>query len=104
MDFGLYSESLAVVGILTTFSQFVNFGDFVQFWVFLLGILDIEKKYKYLKNENSPSKKVGYEPSSKFTKVVHDVPMLSLSNAFSEENIVDFLKKIRNFLNLIDFE
>ena len=67
-------------------------------------ILDLEKKYKYLKNENSPSKKVGYEPSSKFTKVVHDAPMLSLSNAFSEENIVDFLKKIRNFLNLKDYE
>ena len=67
-------------------------------------ILDLEKKYKYLKNENSPSKKVGYEPSSKFTKVVHDVPMLSLSNAFSEKNIVDFLKKIRNFLNLKDSE
>ena len=67
-------------------------------------ILDLEKKYKYLKNENSPSKKVGYEPSSKFTKVVHDAPMLSLSNAFSEKNIVDFLKKIRNFLNLKDSE
>ena len=51
-------------------------------------ILNLEKKYKYLKNENSPSKRVGYEPSSKFTKVIHDVPMLSLSNAFSEENIV----------------
>ena len=67
-------------------------------------ILNLEKKYKYLKNENSPSKKVGYEPSSKFTKVVHDVPMLSLSNAFSKENIVVFLKKIRNFLNLKDSE
>ncbi len=67
-------------------------------------ILNLEKKYKYLKNENSPSKRVGYEPSNKFTKVIHDVPMLSLSNAFSEENIVDFLKKIRNFLNLKDFE
>ena len=67
-------------------------------------ILNLEKKYKYLKNENSPSKKVGYEPSSKFTKVVHDVPMLSLSNAFSKENVVDFLKKIRNFLNLKDSE
>jgi DNA ligase (NAD+) len=67
-------------------------------------ILNLEKKYKYLKNENSPSKRVGYEPSNKFTKVIHDVPMLSLSNAFSEENIVDFLKRIRNFLNLKDFE
>ena len=32
-------------------------------------ILDLEKKYKYLKNENSPSKKVGYEPSNKFKKI-----------------------------------
>ena len=31
-------------------------------------ILDLEKKYKYLKNKNSPSKKIGYEPSSKFKK------------------------------------
>jgi DNA ligase (NAD+) len=67
-------------------------------------ILNFEKKHKYLKNENSPSKRVGYEPSSKFTKVIHDAPMLSLSNAFSEVNIVDFLKKIRNFLNLKDSE
>ena len=38
-------------------------------------ILNLEKKYKYLKNKNSPSNKVGYEPSSKFKKVKHDIPM-----------------------------
>ena len=63
-------------------------------------ILDLEKKYNYLKNESSPSQKVGYKPSGKFKKIAHKVPMLSLSNAFSQENVVDFLKKIRNFLNL----
>ena len=63
-------------------------------------ILNLEKKYNYLKSKNSPSKKVGYKPSSKFNKVAHEVPMLSLSNAFSKENVVDFFKKIRNFLNL----
>ncbi len=63
-------------------------------------ILDLEKRYKYLINKNSPSKKVGYEASNKFKKVTHDIPMLSLSNAFSKEDIVDFLKKIKNFLNL----
>ena len=63
-------------------------------------ILELEKKYKYLVNKDSPSKKVGYKPSDKFKKVVHDVPMLSLANAFSNENIQDFLKKVRNFLNL----
>ena len=63
-------------------------------------ILDLEKKYKYLKNIDSPSQKVGYKPSSRFNKVDHDVPMLSLSNAFSEEDVLDFIKKINNFLNL----
>ena len=63
-------------------------------------ILNLEKKYNYLKSQNSPSKKVGYKPSSNFDKVAHEVPMLSLSNAFSKENVVDFFKKIRNFLNL----
>jgi len=63
-------------------------------------ILYLEKKYKYLKSENSPSKKVGYKPSSKFKKVDHEVPMLSLSNAFSKEDIKDFIKKISNFLNI----
>ena len=63
-------------------------------------ILDLERKYKYLKDKNSPSQKVGYEPSARFNKADHDVPMLSLSNAFSKENVADFIKKIRNFLNL----
>ena len=67
-------------------------------------ILDLEKKYKYLKNKDSPSRKVGYKPSSKFKKAEHDTPMLSLANAFSIENIEDFLKKIRNFLNLKEHE
>jgi len=67
-------------------------------------ILDLEKKYSYLKNKKSPSQKVGYEPSSKFKKVEHDIPMLSLANAFSKENIEDFLKKIKNFLNIKDSE
>ena len=57
-------------------------------------VLDLEKKYKYLKSKNSPSNKIGYQPSDKFRKVVHNVPMLSLSNAFSKENIEDFIKKI----------
>ena len=67
-------------------------------------ILDLEKKYNYLKSKNSPSQKIGYEPSSKFKKVRHDKPMLSLANAFSTENIKDFLKKIKNFLNIQNSE
>ena len=67
-------------------------------------VLQLEKKYNYLKNKNSPSRKVGYEPSIKFKKVQHDIPMLSLVNAFSRENIEDFLKKIKNFLNIKNSE
>lgn len=67
-------------------------------------IFNLEKKYSYLKNKNSPSQKVGYEPSSKFKKIEHGIPMLSLANAFSKENIEDFLKKIKNFLNIKDSE
>jgi len=63
-------------------------------------VLDLERKNKYLKDQNSPSQKVGYKPSARFKKTDHEVPMLSLSNAFSKENVADFIKKIRNFLNL----
>ena len=54
-------------------------------------ILDLEKKYTYLKHKNSPSKKIGYQPSDKFKKVNHDIPMLSLSNAFSKKDIENFM-------------
>jgi len=67
-------------------------------------VLDLERKYKYLKDQNSPSQKVGYKPSARFKKMDHEVPMLSLSNAFSKENVADFIKKIRNFLNLKNSE
>jgi len=67
-------------------------------------VLDLERKYKYLKDQNSPSQKVGYKPTARFKKEDHEVPMLSLSNAFSKENVADFIKKIRNFLNLKNSE
>jgi len=66
-------------------------------------ILSIEKKYNYLKSKNSPSKKVGYDPSNKFKKIKHLKPMLSLSNAFKKDDMKDFLSKISNFLNKNDF-
>ncbi len=62
-------------------------------------ILSLEKKYNFLKSEKSPSKIVGFKPSKIFKKVFHRVPMLSLSNAFSEEDLVNFEKKINNFLD-----
>jgi len=65
-------------------------------------ILHLEKKYKFLKKTNSPSEKVGYKPSDKFKKIKHLKPMLSLSNAFEQTDMKDFLSKIGNFLNSKD--
>ena len=62
-------------------------------------ILLLEKKYSFLKDKNSPSIVVGHKPLKHFKKVVHRAPMLSLSNAFSEEDLVNFEKKIINYLN-----
>ena len=63
-------------------------------------ILDFEKKNPDLTAKDSPSKKIGFAPSEKFSKVKHLVPMLSLDNAFEREDVEDFLKKIKNYLNL----
>ncbi len=62
-------------------------------------ILLLEKKYKFLKSPFSPSKIIGHKPSKIFKKYPHKVPMLSLSNAFSEKDLINFEKKIFNFLS-----
>ena len=62
-------------------------------------IIDLEKKYDFLKSINSPSKTVGSKPSKNFKKDLHRVPMLSLANAFIEDDLINFEKKILNFLS-----
>ena len=62
-------------------------------------ILDFEKKNPKIISKDSPTKKVGFAPSEKFSKVKHLIPMLSLDNAFTKDDVEDFLKKIRNYLN-----
>ena len=64
-----------------------------------LEILEIEKKYPFLKKFGSISEIVGAKPSNKFKKIRHLQPMLSLSNAFNKSNMKDFTKKVKNFLN-----
>ena len=63
-------------------------------------IIDIEKKYPKLIHKESPSLNVGFKASKNFKKIKHKVPMLSLSNAFDEEDLKNFEKKIHNFLSL----
>ena len=62
-------------------------------------ILNLEKKYRYLKSDFSPSKVVGFKPSKNFIKYKHKEQMLSLSNAFKKEDLINFEKKILNYIN-----
>ena len=61
--------------------------------------LELEKKYLFLKKYGSINNKIGFKPSSKFNKIKHSKPMLSLANAFNNNDIKDFIKKINNYLN-----
>ena len=63
-------------------------------------IINLENTYEFLKSEHSPTRSVGFKPSKNFLKVKHKVPMLSLGNAFNEEDLKNFEKKIINFLSL----
>ena len=62
-------------------------------------ILFLEKKHSFLKSKESPSEIIGYKPSKNFNKVLHKIPMLSLANAFSEEDLLNFEKRILNFIS-----
>ncbi len=63
-------------------------------------LLGLAKKYSYLKKIKNLENMVGSKPSAKFNKVKHSKPMLSLGNAFNKEEMLDFQKKIKNFLNI----
>ncbi|MET3281023.1 NAD-dependent DNA ligase [Bradyrhizobium japonicum] len=62
----------------------------------------IEKRFPEFVSAESPSQKVGAAPSGRFRKVRHAVPMLSLDNAFAEEDVRDFVGRIVRFLKLDD--
>ncbi|HUD89581.1 MAG TPA: NAD-dependent DNA ligase LigA [Xanthobacteraceae bacterium] len=62
----------------------------------------IEARFPHLRTLESLTQRVGAAPSARFAKVRHAVPMLSLDNAFAEEDVVDFVGRIRRFLRLGD--
>jgi DNA ligase (NAD+) len=61
---------------------------------------DIEEAFPTLVTRDSPTQKVGAKPAREFSKVRYAVPMLSLSNSFSEEDVTDFVERVRKFLLL----
>ena len=62
-------------------------------------VLELEENFSYLNSEYSPSQSVGFKPSKNFKKSLHKVPMLSLGNVFSEADLINFEKKIINYLS-----
>ena len=64
----------------------------------------IEARFPGLVREDSPSKRVGAAPVERFGKVTHRVPMLSLGNAFDDDDVKDFVARMRRFLNLRDHD
>jgi DNA ligase (NAD+) len=61
---------------------------------------EIEAQFPALVRPDSPSRRVGAQPSQKFAKVRHAVPMLSLGNAFSDDEVIEFVGRVRRFLRL----
>ncbi len=67
-------------------------------------VVAIEARFPDLVTEDSPSQTVGAAPAGGFAKVAHARPMLSLSNAFDDDDVVEFFGRVRRFLSLDDNE
>ena len=61
---------------------------------------ELEERFPHLVRPDSPSKRLGAAPSTALAKVIHARPMLSLENAFSEEEVGEFVARVKRFLNL----
>src|SRR3954463_13030988 len=61
---------------------------------------ELEGRFPQLVRADSPSKRLGAAPSSALAKVAHARPMLSLDNAFSDEELIEFVARVRRFLAL----
>ena len=64
----------------------------------------IEARFPHLKRADSPTDRVGAAPLATFSKVTHAVPMLSLDNAFNDDDVAEFADRVRRFLRIADNE
>ena len=65
-------------------------------------LIALETEYPHLVKKNSPTQSVGVKPIGKFGKITHRVSMLSLDNAFTDEDVTDFCARVKRFLSLDD--
>ena len=65
---------------------------------------ELERRFPHLVRPDSPSRAVGAAPEGPLAKVRHALPMLSLDNAFSDEEVADFVARVRRFLKLAEDE
>ena len=65
---------------------------------------DLEARFPHFIHDDSPNKRVGAAPAATFSKIRHGVAMLSLGNAFSDEDVADFMGRVRKFLKLDDLD
>jgi DNA ligase (NAD+) len=70
-----------------------------DFDMLLLKLQELEKQFPQFAYENSPTKRVGGDITKKFETVVHRFPMLSLSNSYSEEEIVDWVNRVKKIID-----
>ena len=64
----------------------------------------LEAEYPHLMRSDSPSRLVGAAPSAHLAKIAHAQPMLSLDNAFADEDVVEFVERVRRYLKLDEAE
>ena len=67
-------------------------------------LLELEEKFPQLISDQSPSQTVGAKVASGFKTIRHAMPMLSLSNAFEDQDVVDFVTRVKKFLNIAETE
>jgi DNA ligase (NAD+) len=67
-------------------------------------LIKLESEYPEFLNPNSPTQRVGTKPLEEFSTVSHTIPMLSLANAMSVEELKDFDKRVKKLLNISDVD